>query len=126
MPDGVYRMREEGPPGYRGQPTIVDAAFPDYEPASPNLRLVEDLVRSLDTGEPPRGGVRAAHAGTELIFATIESHLRGGARVELPLKAPVRFGFSEIAHLDNRGIILGPDTPLRQKEKQNSAKDNIN
>ena len=91
LPDSVYRMREEGPPGYRGQPTIVDAAFPDYEPASPNLRLVEDLVHSLDTGEPPRGGVRAAHAGTELIFATIESHLRGGARVELPLKGrPIR------------------------------------
>ena len=84
-------MREEGPPGYREQPTIVEGAFPDYEPASPNLRLVEDLVHSLDTGEPPRGGVRAAHAGTELIFATIESHLRGGARVELPLKGcPIR------------------------------------
>ena len=65
---------------------MVDGQFPYYEPASANLQLVEDLVRSLDTGEPPRGGVRVAHAGTELIFATIESHRRGGAQVDLPLK----------------------------------------
>ncbi|MCZ6678207.1 MAG: Gfo/Idh/MocA family oxidoreductase [Candidatus Poribacteria bacterium] len=85
-PGGVYRMREAGSPGYRGRATMTDAPFPDYEPASPNLRLVEDLVHALDTGEPLVGGVGAAHAGTELIFATIASHLRGGARVELPLK----------------------------------------
>ena len=47
---------------------------------------LEDLVNSIDTGEPPIGGVQSAHAGTELIFASIESHLRGGARVELPLQ----------------------------------------
>ena len=41
---------------------------------------------SLDTGQPPSGGVRAARAGTELIFAFAESHVRGGARVEIPLK----------------------------------------
>ena len=81
-----YRIREEGPPGYRGSPTMVAGRFPRFRPQSANLRLVEDLVNSLDTGEPPKGGARAAHAGTELIFASIESHLRGGARVELPLK----------------------------------------
>ena len=81
-----YRIREHGPPGYRGAPTMVAGRFPRFRPYSANLRLVEDLVNSLDTGEPPQGGARAAHAGTELIFASIESHLRGGARVELPLK----------------------------------------
>ena len=64
---------------------FVDAPFPQWQPASANLRLVEDLVHALDTGEPPVGGVRVAYAATELIFAAIESHLRGGARVELPL-----------------------------------------
>ncbi len=85
-PGSQYRLREEGPPGYRGSPTMVAGRFPRYKPYSSNLRLVEDLVHSLDTGEPPKGGARAAHAGTELIFASIESHLRGGARVELPLE----------------------------------------
>jgi hypothetical protein len=64
----------------------IEGKFPSFDAVSSSLLLVEDLVHSLDTGDPPIGGVRAAHAGTELIFATIESHLRGGARVELPLK----------------------------------------
>ena len=60
--------------------------FPEVEPASTTLNLIEDLVHSLDTGEPERGGVRVAYANNELLFAFIESHLRGGARVELPLQ----------------------------------------
>jgi predicted dehydrogenase len=57
----------------------------DFIPASPTLRLIEDLVHSLDTGEPTRGGVRVAEANTQIIFGLIESHRRGGARVEMPL-----------------------------------------
>ena len=77
---GAYRRRGPGPGG--------DGArrIPEFEPASATLNLIEDLVQSLDTGEPERGGVRVAYANNELLFAFIESHLRGGARVELPLK----------------------------------------
>jgi len=82
----VYRFRKASPAGHRGDLMMVEGKFPCFELVSPNLRLVEDLVHSLDTGHPPRGVVRVARASTELIFATIESHLRGGARVELPLK----------------------------------------
>jgi predicted dehydrogenase len=64
----------------------VAAPFPAYEPASSTLRLIEDLVQALDTGGPTRGGIRVAAANTELIFAFIESHRRGGARVTLPLE----------------------------------------
>jgi hypothetical protein len=53
---------------------------------SSTLRLIEDLVHSLDTGQPPRGGARVALAGQELIFGFIESHRMGGARVSLPLE----------------------------------------
>ncbi len=62
---------------------LVD--FPPFEHRASTLCLIEDLVRVLDTGEEPRGGVELARANTELIFAFIESHQRGGARVELPL-----------------------------------------
>jgi predicted dehydrogenase len=65
---------------------MAPGAFPEFEPASATLRLIEDLVHSLDTGEPERGGVRVAYANNELLFAFIESHVRGGARVELPLQ----------------------------------------
>ena len=85
-PGGFYRLREEGPEGFRGTPTVVSGRFPSFKKYSSNLRLVEDLVNSLDTGQPPIGGVRSAHASTELIFASIESHQRGGARVDIPLK----------------------------------------
>jgi hypothetical protein len=65
---------------------MVAGGFHRYKRYSPNLRLVEDLVHSIVTGEPPIGRVGAAHAGTELIFATVESHLQGGSRVVLPLR----------------------------------------
>ena len=83
--DSVWKVRRHGEEDHRGRHRLVSGEFPDFEPKSPTLGLVEDLVHSLDTGEPPRGGVRLARANTELIFAFIESHRRGGARVELPL-----------------------------------------
>ena len=61
-------------------------SFPDVLQRSSTLRLIEDIVHSLDTGEPPRGGVRVAYASTELIFGFIESHRRGGVRVPIPLE----------------------------------------
>ena len=60
--------------------------FPAYELTSSGANIVKDLVHALDTGEPTRGGVRVAHASTELIFAFMESHLRNGERINLPLK----------------------------------------
>ncbi len=57
----------------------------DYTPASATLRLIEDLVHALDSGEQPRGGIEAAYANTELLFALLESQRQGGARVALPL-----------------------------------------
>ena len=61
-------------------------SFPDVLQRSSTLRLIEDIVHSLDTGEPPRGGVRVAYASTELIFGFIESHRRSGVRVPIPLE----------------------------------------
>ncbi|MGN6562653.1 MAG: Gfo/Idh/MocA family protein, partial [Thermomicrobiales bacterium] len=61
-------------------PTLLE-----FTPASATLGIIDDLVHSLDTGEPTRGGVRVAQLNTEIIFGLIESHRRGGARVALPL-----------------------------------------
>ena len=61
-------------------------SFPRFKLTSSGANIVKDLVHALDTGEPTRGGVRVAHASTELIFAFMESHLRNGERIELPLK----------------------------------------
>ena len=68
------------------EPAFEFPPFPAFERTSATLRLVEDLVHALDTGEPTRGGVRLARRNLELILACIESHRRDGARVRLPLK----------------------------------------
>ena len=64
----------------------VERTSMDLAAASSTQAIIEDLAHSLDTGEPPRGGVRSAHQSTELIFAFIESHLQGGKRIDLPLQ----------------------------------------
>ena len=69
-----------------GGPELVSQGFPEFEPASPTVRLIEDLVHALDTGQPTRQGARVARAGAEVLFAFVVSHMRGGERVELPLK----------------------------------------
>jgi len=71
-------------PGWRTG--LVEDTFPQFERTSSTANLIKDLVQALDTGEPTRGGVRCAYASTELIFAFMESHLRDGARVRLPLE----------------------------------------
>ena len=83
--DDEFLLREPGGVNHRGHPTLRQGSFPAFTRSSSTVNLIMDLVRALDTGQPPRGGVRIARANTELIFACIESHRRGGARVRLPL-----------------------------------------
>jgi len=83
---GKLEFRPADPANAQGRYMFGWGDFPAYEPASTTLRIIEDLVRSMDTGEPTQGGVRVARANTEIIIGLIESGLRGGAAVELPLK----------------------------------------
>jgi predicted dehydrogenase len=70
---------------------FVPVPPPAFTPASPILRLIQDLVHGLDTGEPTRGGVHVARDNMQMIMGMIESHRRGGARVDLPLaNSPLR------------------------------------
>ena len=84
--DGEFLLREPGGANHRGNPTLRPGTFPPFTRDSSTVNLITDLAHALDTGQPPRGGVRVARANTELIFACIESHRRGGARVALPLE----------------------------------------
>lgn len=82
-----WLLRTRQPIDPQGRTALLpDDGFVPPEPASSTLLLIEDLVHSLDTGEPSRCGGRVALASTEVIFAFIESHRRGGARVDLPLE----------------------------------------
>jgi predicted dehydrogenase len=68
-----------------GQTSSAPAKTIEYTPASSTLRLIQDLVQSLDTGNSTKGGIRVAETNTQIIFGAIESHRRNGARVDLPL-----------------------------------------
>ncbi len=72
-------------PGWRS--CLIPEDFPEFEATSATANLIRDLIQALDRGDAvTRGGVRCAYASTELIFAFMESHLRNGARINLPLK----------------------------------------
>lgn len=81
-----WQVREQVDKDYRGRNVLGSGAFPDFEVKSSTVCLIEDLVQALDTGHPTRCGARLARANQELIFAFIESHQSGGARVTLPLE----------------------------------------
>ena len=81
----LFLLREAGGVSHRGHPALRPGTFPPFTRTSSTANLIMDLVRALDTGQPPRGGVRSARANLQLIFACIESHRRGGARMALPL-----------------------------------------
>ena len=84
---GEWLLRQRVPVASGSHRTELQAQpFEAIPPASSTLRLIEDLVHALDTGEAPRGGVRKALTTMELIFGFIESYQRGGARVDLPLQ----------------------------------------
>jgi predicted dehydrogenase len=57
----------------------------ESEEVSPTVRCIDDIAQALDTGNPTRGGMTAAYANAEIIFAMLESHVRGGARVAIPM-----------------------------------------
>lgn len=85
--DGLtWQLRRRQPIDDNGHTGLLAAPFAEPARTSSTLRLIEDLVHALDTGQPTRGGARVALAGAELIFAFIESHRHGGARVHLPLQ----------------------------------------
>jgi predicted dehydrogenase len=54
-------------------------------PQSATLYCLEDLVRAKEEGRPTLGNVEVAHRATEACLAVAQSHLEGGAWVELPL-----------------------------------------
>lgn len=80
-----WQVREVVDKDYRGRNVLGVGEFPKYEETSSTVKLIEDLVQALDTGNPTRCGVKLARANQELIFGFIESHQKGGARVDLPL-----------------------------------------
>ena len=74
-----------------GPREFEEVEFPDFEKSSPTVNLIDDLAGALDTGEPPLGGMESARHSVEIMVAMLESHLRGGERIAMPLEeSPLR------------------------------------
>jgi predicted dehydrogenase len=89
--DGIQlSVRKRIPIDDAGHLSLEQVELLEIEPQSSTLGLIEDLVHALDTGEPTRGGPEVCYTNMELIFAFIESHRQGGARVHLPIQSNLR------------------------------------
>lgn len=89
--DGRVMIDERAEPLIRYQRAdargvLVSAEFPATEHVSGSLAAVRELVRALDTGTDTIGNLALACRSQEIVLAMIESELRGGARVSLPLE----------------------------------------
>jgi predicted dehydrogenase len=89
--DGIeFLVRKKVPIDDAGRLSLEIVDRFEIEPQSSTLRLIEDLVHALDTGEPTRCGPRVAYAGMELLFGFIESHRKQGARITMPVQSSLR------------------------------------
>jgi predicted dehydrogenase len=76
---GVLLRKPSGKRGWQEEP------FETATPKSPVVQCLEDLVDAYESGQPSTGNVEVTHHITEACIGIAESHLRGGAWVELPL-----------------------------------------
>jgi predicted dehydrogenase len=89
--DGIeFLIRKKIPIDGSNRLSLETVETLEIDPQSSTLKLIEDLVHALDTGEPTRCGPQVAYAGMELIFGLIESHRNQGARVAMPVKSDLR------------------------------------
>ncbi len=63
-----------------------EVEFPSFEGRSSTMAIIRDLIRAIETGEPGRSNIDVIQNGMELSFAMVESHLRGGATVDVPIE----------------------------------------
>lgn len=82
----TWGIRRPGPAQQGGMAVWESAPLPPYDArVSPTLRAVLELVAAVRDGSPTSGGIAVARRQMEVAVACVESHVRGGAPVTLPL-----------------------------------------
>ena len=85
--DNGARVSLRQPGAQQGRRQLWDEVpFPEVVPRSTTMCCLEDLVAARESGQPTRGPIDITHHITEATIAVAESHRRGGAWIELPLK----------------------------------------
>lgn len=73
-------------PGQRGPVPLRHFFRPKHELRAAGVNTLYDLMHCIETGADPRCTGEDAREALEMAIAVRESHWRGGARVDLPLK----------------------------------------
>jgi predicted dehydrogenase len=77
-------------PGKSGRGSVVESAASEQtftpQGESPTVCTIRDIIRELETGERTRGNIDVTMQSVEVQFGLVDSHLRGGARVALPIQ----------------------------------------
>ncbi len=64
----------------------IEVSFPEFKRHSPTVKLIENMIHCMKTGETTVSNEKVSRAVTELCIANAESHLNGAAPVKLPLQ----------------------------------------
>jgi predicted dehydrogenase len=76
-------------PGRVGRGTAIETSASEqtFTPHgdSPTVCTIRDIINELETGERTQGNIDVTMQTVEVQFGLVESHLRGGARVQLPI-----------------------------------------
>ena len=64
---------------------LVDAPFPDIDDMNNTVACLEDLVDAHEGSRQAHGDIEVTHHVTEACIAVAESHLQGGAWIDLPV-----------------------------------------
>ncbi|HET7769933.1 MAG TPA: Gfo/Idh/MocA family oxidoreductase [Chloroflexota bacterium] len=72
----------------RGASVVAPGREQTFTPEgeSPTVCTVRDIINELETGEKTKGNIDVTMHSVEIQYGLVESHIRGGARVTLPIQ----------------------------------------
>ncbi|HEU5316250.1 MAG TPA: Gfo/Idh/MocA family oxidoreductase [Chloroflexota bacterium] len=80
----TWRSPKTGRGGVLQTPGLEQTYTPHGD--SPTVSTIRDIIRQLETGERTKGNIDVTMHSVEVQFGLVESHLRGGTRVALPIQ----------------------------------------
>lgn len=65
---------------------LEEVKFPDVIHDSATVNCINDMIDAIETGGETMGNIQLACRSQEMLFGFVESHRRGGVRVQMPLE----------------------------------------
>ena len=80
----TWRPGKGGRGGAVASPPTEQSFTPEGE--SPTVCTIRDIINELETSEKTKGNIDVTMHSVEIQYGLVESHIRGGARVSLPIQ----------------------------------------